>query len=172
MATNAEMSKAWREANPEKWKQSRRKYYMNNKDEIKASRNKEKDRTRSLAYIKNLPPDKLAKTKERVKIFSKEQRLRRRMVIDQVKLQNKCQNPTCQWTGDFESCDLDFHHIEGATKYKSVALLLNSSAKKIIAEISKCVVLCAICHRRVTHKKLDCSGLSPCQFSIAKSDLK
>jgi len=172
MVTNAERSKAWREANPEKWRQSRRKYYMNNKEKIEASRDKEKDRSRSLAYIKNLSPEKLEHTRLRTKTFSKNQRLRRRLVLDQVKLQNKCQNPACQWSGDFESCDLDFHHIEGATKYKSVALLLNSSAKKIIAEIGKCVVLCAICHRRVTHQKLDCSGLSLCQFSIAESDLK
>lgn len=41
----------------------------------------------------------------------------------------------------------DFHHIDPATKETDVGTLLGSSRDKIMAEISKCVPICANCHR-------------------------
>ena len=40
--------------------------------------------------------------------------------------------------------------------------------EKVILEIQKCIILCANCHRKVTHKKLNVSNWQTCQ--IDKND--
>jgi 5-methylcytosine-specific restriction endonuclease McrA len=51
---------------------------------------------------------------------------------------------------------LEFHHIKPHTKDKSIHKLTKLSHKRFMAEISKCVLLCANCHREhhSTHRKL------------------
>ena len=49
-----------------------------------------------------------------------------------------------------ESVCLDFHHVDPTQKKREVSILVrNSSIKTILKEISKCVVLCSNCHRKV-----------------------
>lgn len=45
---------------------------------------------------------------------------------------------------------LDFHHVDHKTKEDSVSRLFNDKRRldRIIAEMMKCVVLCANCHRK------------------------
>lgn len=45
---------------------------------------------------------------------------------------------------------LDFHHIDQTTKENSISRLFNEKRRleTIIAEMKKCVVLCANCHRK------------------------
>jgi hypothetical protein len=66
--------------------------------------------------------------------------------IARVALQYGCQNPGCKWEGEFVSSQLDFHHLDPATKAKPVSKMESSSYKQIVAEINKCVVLCKNCH--------------------------
>ncbi|HSL30113.1 MAG TPA: hypothetical protein VK900_13010 [Anaerolineales bacterium] len=49
---------------------------------------------------------------------------------------------------------LEFHHIRG-TKEMDVSAMVASGypVAKIQAEIDKCIVLCANCHRKITHKE-------------------
>jgi hypothetical protein len=44
---------------------------------------------------------------------------------------------------------LEFHHKDGDDKLRGISKMMrnNWSKKKILAEIEKCVVLCANCHR-------------------------
>lgn len=43
---------------------------------------------------------------------------------------------------------LDLHHIDPSTKLYSVSSRVGSAGfKAILAEVDKCIVLCAICHR-------------------------
>ena len=44
---------------------------------------------------------------------------------------------------------IDFHHVDPSNKIKNVTDLRNCKNETIIAEVSKCVCLCANCHRRV-----------------------
>lgn len=46
---------------------------------------------------------------------------------------------------------LDLHHRDGEDKENNVSRLVtqNASWKKIQSEIDKCIVLCAICHRKL-----------------------
>lgn len=83
-------------------------------------------------------------------------------IIENVKLYYGCQNPACEWSGAFKSYCLDFHHVDRTTKKCSVALLTVASLKKLTEEISKCTVLCAICHRQVTWGDLDASKFKLC----------
>jgi len=56
----------------------------------------------------------------------------------------------CLICGEKESVCLDFHHIDPSTKEFSVAAAYMSKTKeRLLKEISKCVVLCANCHRKV-----------------------
>jgi hypothetical protein len=50
----------------------------------------------------------------------------------------------------------DFHHLDPATKLFNIASCGYHKSKESIleAELDKCVVLCAICHRMVTHGDL------------------
>ncbi len=45
--------------------------------------------------------------------------------------------------------DLDFHHIDPATKIMSVSDMLGTyGRKKVLAEMAKCEVLCKSCHKK------------------------
>lgn len=48
---------------------------------------------------------------------------------------------------------LDFDHRPGEEKLKGVAVMLGWSWDKIMAEVLKCDVVCANCHRIRTHRK-------------------
>lgn len=48
---------------------------------------------------------------------------------------------------------LDFHHVNPTEKEDTISTLVWSSTPILVAEIAKCVVLCANCHRKL-HAKL------------------
>lgn len=59
----------------------------------------------------------------------------------------------CVSCGEKTVCTLDFHHVIGSSSVKKggmpVGRAANYSVKKFRAELAKCVVLCANCHRKV-----------------------
>src|SRR5690348_15352620 len=58
---------------------------------------------------------------------------------------------SCIICGESEPACIDFHHLQGDEKIVNVADLLRNrvSKERIIAEIGKCVALCANCHRKL-----------------------
>lgn len=70
-------------------------------------------------------------------------RTRNREYFRKYKLERGCSN--CGFNGHHAA--LDFHHL--GDKDESIARMINSAAslKTILKEVSKCVVLCANCHR-------------------------
>ncbi len=49
---------------------------------------------------------------------------------------------------------MDFHHIDPATKVKTIAALVSrASWNNLKTEVNKCVLLCSNCHRIETHRK-------------------
>ncbi len=62
----------------------------------------------------------------------------------------------CETCGENHPATLDFHHINSQTKDFGVAAgltRLNLSKAKILEEISKCVVLCSNCHRKLHYNE-------------------
>jgi hypothetical protein len=56
----------------------------------------------------------------------------------------------CSKCGEKDRVCLDFHHLDPTSKDYNVSWLLRyGSKKKIIAEVQKCIVLCANCHRKL-----------------------
>ena len=74
-------------------------------------------------------------------------------------------NHPCIDCGECDPVVLDFDHVRGE-KIKDVSYLVNSGCRlwRIKAEIEKCDVRCANCHRRVTIKRAqDCSHSKGCR---------
>ena len=74
-----------------------------------------------------------------------------RNFVDEYKLNAGCENPNCQWEGEFLPVQLQFDHIDPATKVDAVSRMVGKkSMDEILQEISKCQVLCANCHLEKT----------------------
>lgn len=63
----------------------------------------------------------------------------------------------CVVCGESEICCLDFHHLDPDQKDVDIAIAVNWGYgwERIQEEVSKCVVLCANCHRKVHAGKLE-----------------
>ena len=57
----------------------------------------------------------------------------------------------CVGGGEADPLCLDFHHTDAADKEATVSELVNgqNSLPVIVAEMQKCIVLCANCHRKL-----------------------
>jgi len=76
-----------------------------------------------------------------------EQRKQRRQNQQQWLREYK-QTLSCVRCGESHPACLDFHHRDAAQKDFVIANNLTLGRKRILAEISKCDVLCANCHRK------------------------
>jgi len=58
---------------------------------------------------------------------------------------------SCSNCGENDPRCLEYHHPDRTTKSDSVGNMFNTKVNKntILTEISKCIVLCANCHRKV-----------------------
>lgn len=64
----------------------------------------------------------------------------------------------CGYCGNkYPDIVFDFHHLSPSTKIDTISNMLKNPTSKIIAELKKCVMLCANCHRLVesSHIELD-----------------
>lgn len=82
----------------------------------------------------------------------KDYKSKRLQYIKSLKMGNKCficneNDPIC----------LDFHHLDPKTKKGSLSMAIKSgwSIKKIKEEASKCILLCANCHRKEHKNSFD-----------------
>jgi hypothetical protein len=48
-----------------------------------------------------------------------------------------------------EPCCLDFHHINGKKEHNISKMSVSFGREKVFAEIAKCAVVCANCHRKI-----------------------
>ena len=57
----------------------------------------------------------------------------------------------CLYCGEDDPCALDWHHRNPEEKHNDLAVLVGmvASSARIVAEIEKCDVVCANCHRKL-----------------------
>ncbi len=86
-----------------------------------------------------------AANKRRWVVAKKKQALLRQEMVDY--LGGKCAH--CGVS--YPTCVYDFHHIDPSTKLYNVSTMVSSFATKrdvLFAELDKCLLLCANCHRK------------------------
>jgi hypothetical protein len=105
------------------------KYYMRDKVKQKKAQHESYLRNKQKVYSRNKERRKVRKQWFREEIMS---------------------NLSCKECGEPDPVCLDFHHIDPSTKKETVSRLLcnHRSKEAILAEIAKCVVFCANCHRK------------------------
>lgn len=81
---------------------------------------------------------------------------RRRRLYDTVIVKEK-DKPCADCGHSFPTCCMDFDHVRGKKSF-DIASNVTSSTEKLIAEIAKCDVVCANCHRIRTHNRQQRSG--------------
>jgi hypothetical protein len=67
----------------------------------------------------------------------------------------------CQVCGEDDPLVLDFHHCDPASKAFTVGGFHRRSVSAVAAEVAKCCLVCANCHRRINAGAVDASGLLP-----------
>ena len=91
-------------------------------------------------YHKQKSKEHYEKYKNQYKTRNALQKQRTRSIINEAK-KNGC--VVCQ---EKEIVCLDFHHLGG--KDQTVSSMLGWNDQKVENEISKCIILCANCHRK------------------------
>jgi len=85
------------------------------------------------------------KIKRRKQIYAR--RLAIRQWLDEIKRKVIC--VVCGFSGQVNPSALDFHHKNPRVKFKTISKMATDgySKARILTEITKCVPMCANCHR-------------------------
>jgi hypothetical protein len=77
-------------------------------------------------------------------------RVKRRRTKQQELLREAKLGKYCQVCGENDPCCLDYHHRDPSEKFMTVNDMVRQrfSHKRILAEMAKCDLLCANCHRK------------------------
>ena len=73
-------------------------------------------------------------------------RAQTRRVVDGLK-----KAPCLDCGKTFPSCAMDFDHVRGPKAHGGLAHMMDANIDTILAEITKCDLVCANCHRIRTH---------------------
>lgn len=130
-----ECSKIWEKKQiKEAYEKNREKILL--KAKLYYSNNKEKCKKNSNSWIN--------KNKDRVKVYKIIYNNRWRLPIQKYKSEKGC-----LFCGEKTAVCLDLHHLYGKTNAISTMVKNRAPLEEINLEISKCVVLCSNCHRKV-----------------------
>lgn len=89
--------------------------------------------------------------------------------IDYI-LAEKQGKPCADCGGFFPPCCMDFDHIDPSTKYENINGLKTAKMEILIAEIKKCELVCANCHRiRTTKRKRGIPLNEPFVYGVTQS---
>ena len=66
---------------------------------------------------------------------------------------------SCVCCGENDECCFELHHLDGSTKENHPSRILQSKGwEAFLQEASKCVLVCANCHRRIHAGKITIAG--------------
>ena len=127
--------KAWRERNPEKWREQSRRYRERNADEKRGYANRWR-----------------ADNPEAYRAEKRRFRTRRYLLIQEYQAQRGCLVCGCT-----DVRCLEFHHRDPSTKLFAVSqAVVGKALKTIEEEMAKCDVICANCHRILHEEEREC----------------
>lgn len=138
-----------------------REYVRKNRDKVKAYKssyyqaNKEK-LSRQSKERWNLKKDEYKQANQRwaavhredMLIYYRERRADFRRFVDSFKDGKPC----ADCGGVFEPYVMEFDHVRGV-KFANVSRMTNYRRKRVVEEISKCEIVCCVCHRIRSHKR-------------------
>ena len=87
--------------------------------------------------------------KDRIAAYNRDRRDNRQLLIDQMKAV-----PCADCGGTFPPVCMDFDHLDGSAKDFNIGSSTTTALRKVLAEIAKCEVVCANCHRLRTVERL------------------
>lgn len=90
------------------------------------------------------------KNKNKYKQSTIERRTYNKIYVDILKKQKGCQSPNCELTlSKYDPDVLQYHHVDPSTKKIDISDAVKYwGIEKILKEIDKCVVWCAVCHTK------------------------
>lgn len=121
---------------------------MPRSDKAKAADAAAKRRIRS-----NPTPEFVARERARNKIRFPKRLAEHRAVVDAIKIASGCVD-----CGERDPVCLDFDHRNPLEKSLRIGSNIHRSMPLVLAEIAKCDVRCANCHRRKTHRENGCGS--------------
>jgi hypothetical protein len=72
-----------------------------------------------------------------------------------IELIQSLKSSSCTICGkNYHPWQMDFDHLDPTQKYANIAHMNYNSKEKILEEISKCILLCALCHRQKTYESI------------------
>lgn len=133
----------YRQEHKEKIKEKDRRYYQEHKESINNNRRKyrQEHKEELCNYLHNYY--KINKSALRKKA---NQKRKDTLAEFKIMLGGKCAH--CGTTEN-----LQFHHVDKSTKKFNIAARVSSTAKCVLKELKKCILLCGTCHRAL-HTKL------------------
>ena len=139
--TRAEISKRYKLRHPDRVRMSRKNWFKNNPDKAKAfykrKYNYYKSKHPEIGEVKVKNPDYYVG-------FFKEAR----EYIRSLK-----SKPCMDCGGIFHPVSMDFDHVRGV-KVIQISKLVGCNKERILAEVSKCDVVCSNCHRVRTYNRI------------------
>ena len=75
----------------------------------------------------------------------------KRKIENKEKLTQLKQKIPCSACAEYHpACCMDYHHLDSSVKEKGVSQMIQGNSwQKIEEEISKCILVCANCHRKI-----------------------
>lgn len=138
-----EYMRKYRQEHKEKFKEKDHKYYQEHREELRNYHKQygSKYRQEHKEKIKEKDRKYYQKHKEEIN-----QQRKDTLAKLKIMLGGKCTH--CGTTKN-----LQFHHVDKSTKKFNIAAKANSTAKCLLTELKKCILLCGTCHRAL-HDKL------------------
>jgi hypothetical protein len=145
-----EYMKEWQRAHLEEHREANRRWRESHPDHDKSEEYKVKNRERARQFRETHPGMvKTPKQMEHWRGYQQGRIAERTAYVNEYKVAHGCQ--VCGYNAN--PVAMDFHHT--GEKVKIVAVLKHGTMEKLMAEISKCEVLCANCHRILHHPVID-----------------